>query len=189
MHINLLNRSLIKWVLYTSLGWGLSQAAGIFIANLAFPKAELTALPTSPLYFAVFGFFFGLSQWICIRDHIPNSFRWVIATATGCFAAALILKVLNRSEMINSFLRGLPLLVYFFGGLIIGFAQHQTMKKTLPKAHWWIIVVTVSWVITQIFIGIDNAVVDFLGVLFFTTVTGLTFIWLVQKPSPEMQAA
>jgi len=189
MHINLFNRSLIKWVLYTSLGWVLSQAVGIFIISLAFPKAELAALPTSPLYFAVFGFFFGLSQWICIRDHLSNSFRWVIATAAGCFAAALILKVLNRSEMINSFLSGLPFLAYFLGGLIIGFAQHQALKKTLPKAHWWIIVVAVSWAIAHVFIGVDNAVVGFLGILLFTTVTGLTFVWLVQKPSPEMQAA
>jgi len=189
MHTDPINRFLVKWVSITCLGWLLAQASGVFITSAAFPKAELAALSTSPLYFGVFGILFGLSQWICIRDHISNSFRWVIATAVGFFAAALILKVLNRSDIINSFLRGFPLLARFFGGLIIGFAQHQAMKKALPKAHWWTIVVAVSWVIAQMFIGIDNVVVNFLGVLFFAIITGITFAWLVQNPSSEMQAA
>src|SRR5688572_21088672 len=119
------NRFLFKSVLYTTFGWILAQAFGIFTTNAVFPKAELGALATSPWYFAVFGLFFGLSQWICLRDHIPNSFAWVLVTAIGCFAAALTLKLLNRSEMINSFLREFPFVVHFFGGMILGFAQYQ----------------------------------------------------------------
>ena len=189
MHTNSSNRFLIKWISITSFGYLLAQTIGIFITNAVFPKAELAALPSSPLYFGVFGVLLGLAQWICIRERIPNIFGWVIATAIGFFIVALTLKLLNRSEGINSFLKEFPLLVYFFGGMILGFAQYQTIKKTLRKAYWWIIVVAISWVISQVFIRMDDVAIYFLGVLVFAMVTGLAFVWLVKNPYSEIQPA
>jgi len=189
MNSELIKRFLIKWVLYTSLGWLLAQVVGVFITRAAFPQAELTALPTSPVYFAVFGFILGLSQWLCIRDYLPIPFGWVVATATGCFAAALTLKLFNQMEMINAFLREFRFLGHFLGGIILGSAQYITIKKVFRESYWWIIFVAVMWTITQAFLGVDNAVVDLLGIFVFATSTGLTLVWLVRNPFSEIQTA
>lgn len=189
MQTNSSNRFLIKWISITSFGWLLAQTIGIFITSAVFPKAEHAVLPSSPLYFGVFGLLLGLAQWICIRERIPNSFRWVITTAIGFFITALTLKLLNRFEVINSFLRVFPLFAYFFAGMVVGFAQYQTIKKILRKAYWWIIVVAISWVISQVFIRMDDVAIDFLGVLVFAMVTGLAFVWLVKNPYSEIQPA
>ena len=189
MHTNPTNQFLMKWVAITTLGWIGAQALGIFITRAAFPEAELAALPSSPLYFGVFGVLLGLSQWICIHDRIPNSNWWVFATGFGCFVAALLLKSLNRSETINSFLREVPLLAYLFGGAIIGFTQRMAMQKTVQKAKLWTIAVAISWGIAQVFITVDNIVVNLLGVLVFATITGVVFVWLMQNPFSEIQPA
>jgi hypothetical protein len=189
MHTNSTNQFLMKWVSITVLGWYSAQAIGIFVTHVAYPKAELAILPSSPLYYGTFGLLFGVSQGICLYRRIPNSLRWIIATAIGFFVAALILKSLNRFEITNSFLREFPLLAYFFGGAVLGFAQYQTIKKTVQKAKWWTIVVAISWVIAQAFIAGNGAAIDFLGILVFTMITGLVFIRLVPNPSSKTQHA
>jgi len=61
----------------------------------------------------------------------------------------------------------------------MSFAQYQTIKKTLQKANWWIIIAGISWGFSQ----------SLIGILFFATITGLGFTWLIQKPALEIKAA
>jgi len=187
--MNSADRFLGRWILITSCGWFIAQAVGNFVIKTLFPNTEFAALPTSPLYFAVFGAVFALSQWICLRERIPNSFGWVLATSIGLFVAALIIKLLNRSATINAFLREIPFFVYLFGGMILGLAQYQAIKNLLQKASWWIIIVSISWTLSQEIIRIHNPSVQQLGVVFFATATGVGLTWLTQQSLSKTQTA
>jgi hypothetical protein len=188
MHINPIGQFSLKWILITSLGWLVAQAFGILATRIAFSKVELAAVSTSPLYWVVFGVLFGLSQWIVLRDRIPRSFKWVIATAIGCFVAALIVKVLNRTETINSFLRAFSIFTHLFGGTVMGFSQYQVIKKSIQKANWWIFIVGTSWAFAQGFIGLNDIPIGLIGVLLFNAITGLGFAWLAQISFSEIEA-
>jgi hypothetical protein len=189
MQINPFNHFSIKWTLITTLGWLIAQTVGLLITKVAFPKAEIESISTSPLYWMIFGLLFGLSQWINLRDRIPQSLRWVLATTLGFFIAALIIKILNRTEIINSFFREFSIFPHLLGGIIMSFAQYQTLKKALQKAYWWIIISGISWTIAAGFIEIHIISIQVVGMLFFTVTTGIGFGWLAQNSSAEIQAA
>ena len=188
MHINPVGRFSVKWILITNLGWLVAQAFAILITRTAFPKSELAAVSISPLYWIVFGVIFGLSQWIALHDRILHSFGWVLATSIGCFAAALILKVLNQFEVINPFLRAIPLFPHLFGGVVMGFSQYLVIKKSIQKAKWWILIVGTSWAFAQESIGLSNISIQLIGMFLFNAFTGLGFAWLAQISFSEIEA-
>jgi hypothetical protein len=188
MQTNPFSRFSIKWTLTTTLGWLIAQTTGLLITKAVFPKAEIETITTSPLYWIVFGILFGLSQWVNLRNHIPHSLRWVLATTIGFFMAAWILRTLNRIEIIHYFFSEFSIFPHLLGGTLFSFAQYQTLKKVLQKSYWWIIINGISWTITAGFFEIDIISMQVVGLLFFTTTTGISFGWLVQNSSVQTQA-
>jgi hypothetical protein len=184
---------LLKWILVTSIGWLFAQTIAINITCAvycaAYPLAKIDFLATSPLYWAAFGAVFGLSQWIILRDRVPHTFGWVLATTIGFGGGSLILKGLNQSELLRSIFLDYPFVSHLCGGIILGLTQYLIIRRKLKLAYWWIIIVAVSWAITQEIIMSHYSLIQTLGILIFTAITGLIFESLLHTSTQLTPAA
>jgi len=160
-----------KWIWVTSLGWFAAQFLGLLLTKTFYPSAKIEAIDTAPLFWLVFG----LSQWFVLRDQIHSTHLWILATAIGFYIGALLLKVLTLSDII---VKGLW--AHILGSAILGLAQYIVLRRRIKHAGWCLLTTTISWVLAQQIIGVQNLGIQPFGILIFTVITGFAMAWLLQ---------
>ena len=162
-----------KWTLLVPLGF----APGLFLGAIVSDYFNET------LGLFIPGFALGFAEWFVIRRYLKTPSHWILATVIG-WASGI---ALTRYE-------GYPL--RYFCGVILGSIQFLVIGQQYRRSAWWV-VANVLGIAYMIFLGdaIFSLVPDFVNSLFdwrdwgggglitliYSAITGITFVWLVQK--------
>lgn len=152
--------------------------AGLGLAN------EVTGVPQALIGGTATGAVIGLAQWLVLRQRLPLTPWWIVATAGGtAIGLALGVGLLGiETSGITLPLRGL---VTDAG---IGLAQFLLLRTVTDRAPIWPIVVTLGWAIGWIVTraaGVDLTpnftVFGSTGAWAFQLLTGLTLVWILRR--------
>ena len=176
----------VVWVVVTCLGWILASA-GTLARAIVFGGASAPVLALV------------LLQWAALRQWIPGAWWWIPATLAGrimgppvasAFFAVMDLAVSRRGP------RTLVEVIVGFAiiGAVIGAMQWLVLRRTLPRAGWWVAASTLAWASAEITAAGAADLVDGLANLtgpaawyaaFWTTnglvhgvVTGTALLWI-----------
>jgi hypothetical protein len=168
---------IFKWILANIVGEYVAQIMGVLLFRAFYPQASTYVIATIPIFWAVFGILLGLAQWFVLRDRIPARWwMWILATAVGALVGAILIRILNRSGV----MLGIGSLILV--GATIGLAQYQILGRRFMGARWWILTVTVGWVVDQELTTVHNLMFDFLSEIAFSVITGFVIAWIIQHP-------
>lgn len=131
-----------KWTLAClvgeAVGWGVGHAT-------------LIAMGTAGIYlfwggWSVFiGAAVGVTQWILLRRRIGYSQWWILLTTIGWLAgwitAAFLTSVFTEMSYTRTqfLLRGPT-----WGGITVGTMQWLVLRQSVPRAAWWVLIVSVA---------------------------------------------
>jgi hypothetical protein len=142
-------RGIALWVVVSAAGTVLISASGI--ASYLVPGLQ----PFTMVALA-------LLQWLILRLWIPKVGWWAPATVFGWLAgppvgltigeiiadvATLILRPFAGIERLPSLAE--TLVGYACIGLVIGLCLWVVLRRSLPRARWWIAVLTLAWGLSE----------------------------------------
>jgi len=135
----------------------------------------------------VTGLVLGAAQWLVLRQTIPLSGWWIVATSIG-LAIGLALSVAWTGTSIE--LRPLIVRAVLTGGMI-GVAQWLLLRRHVAMAGLWIVVVAIGWALgwavtraAGVDLSKDWLVFGASGALAFAALTGLALLYLLRHPLP-----
>jgi hypothetical protein len=109
----------LQWLAVTTLGWLLG---GVLLPELALVAA---------------GCVIGVLQWVVLRQRLPQTGWWVLASAVGWAGGWVIAIALVPPEF--GFLTGIVL------GAVVGTDQWLFLRRHFYRAGWWIPVSALGW--------------------------------------------
>ncbi len=131
----------LRWVFFTWVG---------FLASLLF--VEIGVRPyIGAVQGAIGGAAIGLAQWLAIRERIPRSQGWILASvlswmAIGGSSLGALGWIAPRSDFLA--VRALHgCLDGILVGALIGLGQWFVLKKYVTRSAWWIVASAASWAI------------------------------------------
>jgi hypothetical protein len=133
-----------------------------------------------------FGIMLPLAQWIILRQWLPNTYWWLVASLIG-FGLGLVI------DLIMSYLGIYPIrAVSTLGssivfGLVIGTAQWTYLRRHLPNSVLWIFASALGWGLMTVTTGmdIDGLLEQILFGLIPALCTGLSLVYLLYVSSRE----
>jgi hypothetical protein len=139
------------WVIMTNIGFFLGVGIGAIMANFVEPGMGQLAdkLIQNTLGASIIGGLTGLAQGVVLRRHGFNGTWWTVATslgwALGIFIAGYFILSLDNSIQSNDFFRWI-LPAAFIAGAVVGIPQWVVLRRGLPSAEWWwILVSALGW--------------------------------------------
>lgn len=161
-----------RWVFFSLLGFLLS----LFFVEIG-TRPYLGLLPG-----AIGGAVVGLAQWFALRRYFSGAKWWPIASTVvwallGASNLGAIGWIAPRSELllvraIAGIIDGAQI------GLVLGLAQWLVLRS-LPKAHWWILLNSFAWAIGLSFGWTVAGILYAIAHLFLCEVLGLALAWAV----------
>ena len=124
-----------KWTLAClvgeAVGWGVGRATVIAILNSAGPYVFWGG-------WSVFiGVAVGVTQWILLRRRIGYSQWWILLTTIGWLASLI--------TFLASDFRGMWFTPFLLTGAIaVGTMQWLVLRQSVPRAGWWVLIVSVA---------------------------------------------
>lgn len=173
---------LIIWVLGTLVGLSIAVILAGFLGEAI---ARIMGEPA--LFFVPWGFVvvnggvpggtLGLIQWLILRQHMPQAWRWVLASLVGWLAIAFV--AFDASESL--IFLGLPFVV---GGAVLGTAQWLVLRQAFAKAGWWLLATIMGLVIGWHVVWVTGfgLVSLIIGGAVYAVITGLVIVWLLRHP-------
>ena len=130
----------------------------------------------------VAGMVIGVAQWLVLRQAVPVSALWVLASAVG-LAVGLPLRVNilgTGTDLVGVAYRAV------FTGAVLGVFQWMILRPHVPLALWWVPTVAIGWglgsAITRA-VGVDLsegwAVFGISGAGGFVLLSGLSLVWML----------
>lgn len=131
------SRFLTKWVLFT---------AGACILGLPLPflMNDLAAIPLAAALV-------GLAQWLVLRERLPISGLWVLASAVGLGLPRLLGEIIDRAGFVPGLHAGGAsqaigvAAVAATGGLLIGLFQVPLLKPHFARTAPWVVASAIGW--------------------------------------------
>lgn len=148
----------LKWVLVSTLGWGISMAVG----------AQF-----------LIGTIVGLLQWLVLRSQFRGHGWWIPASAGGWAGAAGLITLILKPESAGG-LAGM--ITPFLLGTGIGLGQWLVLRGQVQRAWWWIVVSALGWTVGLL----DVLGVSLTGSVA-GAATGLGLELLLRHPRPHAQ--
>ena len=151
-----------RWIILSVVTYPVAQivgyVAGLFVHRffgftMQDPGTHISQVFSYGAYVAIFGALMGLVQWLVLRRISSVSMLWILACSAGFVVgeagAALVLwrQGILRSTL-GVFQAGpqLPEVVIFaVSGVWIGLFQWPLLRRSVPKAAWWIIASCLAW--------------------------------------------
>jgi hypothetical protein len=109
----------LQWLVVTALGWVLG---GVLLPELALVAA---------------GLMIGTLQWVVLRQRIPQTAWWILASVVGWAGGWAIVIALVPPEV--GFLTGTVL------GAAMGTLQWLFLRQHFHQAGWWIVISALAW--------------------------------------------
>jgi len=166
----------------------------MLIFNLGVDAGIITSYDPDILY--SIGFFIGFSltlattQWLLLRNYLPNGRGWFLATGTGLLIGGMLVGVgffiLSNVEVAP----GLEMTIYLLlVGCALGAAQWLILRRILPNA-FWILVIDIGAACSLLLVS--RPITNFLELLRSLIVlmlpggiTGLGIWFLIRKSQPK----
>ena len=188
------------WVLVTAVGTVL--VSGSQIANYLYYGIQ----PLTMIALAVL-------QWLVLRRWIPKVGWWAPVTlaawmagpAIGFTAAEIVSELAGMTLRAVSGIERLPVLLttliaYALVGVVVGASQWLVLRRSLPKARWWIAALAVAWGFGELAAAGGAELVDGLhettgpelwyagywgtNALLHALVTGAALVWITRGTAP-----
>lgn len=195
--MRLTNQFLRRWIIVSVVAYPVGQFVG-YIAGLVVhgffgftmqdDGTHLSQVFSYGVYVAILGAAMGLMQWRALRRVLPVSAVWILACSAGFVvgeAGAAV--VLWRQEILRStlgvFQAGpqLPeVLIFAVSGACVGLFQWPILKKSVPKAGWWIVASCLAWGLGTL--AVVKPLLFLLGGLVVGLVTAIALKLLVRIP-------
>jgi hypothetical protein len=189
----------LKWSFWAE--WVVASTAGIFLGAVAIyaliflAKAIVPGVNEDRLFgVAMFPFlavFLSTLQWIVLRQYVPRSGWWIIATVGGfliamAVSAGLVMLMSKALGLGNQeSLQYVSPVVMTVVGFVLGLAQLLVLRRYIRQPHWWVLASALGWFMLSLIIGesIDRTTdVVALGAIP-AAMTGLALLWLWQGPA------
>jgi hypothetical protein len=162
-----------RWIILSVIAYPVAQIlgyiAGLFVhGSFGFtmqdPGTQLSQAFTYGVYVAILGAVMGLVQWHTLRRISSVSAIWIPACSAGLLVseagAALVLAELGiLRSTIGVFQAGphLPeVLIFAVSGLWIGLFQWPLLRRSVPKASWWIVASCLAWGLATLVVANPN---------------------------------
>ena len=140
------NFSIISWTLLTTSGFILGI---LLILVLALNIVGLNPYLQSPKGFSM-SLCTGFMQWLLLRKHIDNSFKWVWFSIVGITSVFILFDIIIPIFKLNIQYLRYPLLILYplftIGSLLSGYLQYRyILSKVSKKAANWNLYNLIGW--------------------------------------------
>jgi len=183
----------LAWFLASVMGYAVGMLLGASVAHGIFNRDPFDATMGLTLGI-VMGAIGGFAQWVVLRQRIPGAGWWILASAMG-FAAVFGLSGAVPSN--NPATTGFIMAVAF--GLVGGIPQWLILRRTVPRAGWWVLADILGLLAGEIgfpvaiAISATNDDLNFLVVALvfaagYGAITGAALVWLLRgSPSSNIE--
>ena len=147
----------IQWVLASIIGWSAPWVVFWILSWLLFRgEAALDAFLGWSMGAGMGWAVAGIAQWDILRRRVPQSGRWVSASAMGGIVGTIVSVLVWILLTLVSYLswglwelRPIMLAVVLWGtvGFVVGMAQWVILRKRAPQSGWWVLASTVGGVV------------------------------------------
>jgi hypothetical protein len=192
----------LQWIIASMIGWTL----GLVFAEIAgtVMPFKLFLFPGDILAYLIVGLSLGTTQWLVIRQQLPNISSWIFATglgvAIGWNSGLSDIAIKIGSDLGLYIWDGSNLTFHFilpaFSGSILGILQWLILRSRIQGAGWWLLgsaigEATASVLYHAAFTGfwgtMKGGLIAYLGVgegVGFA-ISGLTLVYLLRSLSPK----
>jgi hypothetical protein len=81
----------------------------------------------------------GTMQWLLLRRHIPQAYRWIPASIVGLAVGTGI------GDVLTSFVWKQVYEIYFLTAAVsLGISQWLVLRRHIPRAGWWVLAQVIS---------------------------------------------
>jgi hypothetical protein len=182
----------LKWVAASLAGilLGVGILYGlIFIGNAILPGFNEDRF-AGWIMFPILATMLGAAQWLVLRERIPRSGWWILATAAGLNAGIALAQgagqALSRGTNLSWAWDSQPklLMLYGFIGLLLGLAQVPILWRHIRSPARWLLDSMVGWLVLDLIVGVSiDRMSDILAFGAIPAVfTGLSLICLIRTP-------
>jgi len=187
----------LAWVLASIMGFGMGALIAMSVSYGLLPVLAPSVKEFDTTFFVVSGTVLGASggfmQWLVLRERIPGSGLWVLASALG-FAVAGVAAAGQATSTQNYLLA--VLIFGALGGVAGGVMQWLVlMRAQVVRAGWWVLASIFGSLVSAIGVpaaSAINAATDsyglgamVFGVLFgagLGAIPGAALVWLLRQP-------
>jgi hypothetical protein len=191
----------LAWFLGSIMGFGMGAVIAMNVTYGLLPVLVPSMQEFDTTFIVVFGTVFGASggflQWVVLRERVPRSGLWVLASALGFAMAGSMLGVIRLEE--NYLIAGILMMAGY--GVVGGILQWLVLKRAqLAQAGLWVVANLIGSLAGAIAVPIANAISStgnyFASTLAFGLVfgaglgivTGAALVWLLrQSPSSNVE--
>jgi hypothetical protein len=183
-----IERAKVGWRVW--LGWMLACAASAAVAltmiGAMVRAGSLNAAVVWAVFGSVIGASLGITQWLVLRHHIPQAYRWILASVVGGAVIGILGFAMGGPV-------GGPL-----GGAVIGAAlgipQWLILRYRVSRAYVWVLASIVGFALglsagEAVGFAVGGAVGWPAGGIIHGSVvgaiTGAVLVWLLRQPVPE----
>jgi hypothetical protein len=183
----------LAWLIASLMGYAAGMILGASVAYGIFNQDPFDATMGVTLGI-VMGAGGGFAQWVVLRERIPGTGWWILASAMG-FAAVFGLSGAVPSN--NPATTGLIIAAAF--GLVGGVPQWLILRQTVARAGWWVLASILGLMAGEIGFPIaialnttnDDLNMLVVGLVFaagYGAITGATMVWLLRgSPSSNVE--
>ena len=161
----------------------------IFIAKVISPSVNEDKL-FGIIMFPMIATLYGVFQWLVLRNYIPKSGWWILATIIGLVGGVALAiagaqafsHFTGQEEYWNS--RSALLILFLLIGFCLALAQLPILWRHFNGSFLWLLASMVGWLVLGLFMGgtidriSDVFAIGAIPALF----TGLCLIWLMRTP-------
>jgi hypothetical protein len=183
----------LRWFLASLIGYAVGMLLGISMAYSLFDRDAFDATMGLTLGL-VMGAVGGFAQWVVLRERIPGTGWWILASTLG-FVLVFGMSGTGRPNE-NPAMVGIRMAVAF--GLVAGTLQWAILQQKVARAGWWVWANMLGLLAGEMGFPISFAISaatgnDELGMLVvalvfgagYGAVTGTALVWLLSKSEPN----
>ena len=125
------------WVLASAVGGALGYLVAVSV--LATLSDGMYGALVDAVVLTMLGAGVGAMQWLVLRQHIPLTGWWVLASALGGTLAVAVAAAAPTT--------GIVLVGYGLLGTSMGVMQWLVLRQHVPHATWWLLASAVGWAV------------------------------------------
>ena len=136
---------LMKWTLFTSISFFIGF---MFSLGLGYIFASFVPDLVNLLFGLVIGLTVGYIQWFFLKERIPVSNFWGMASLIGLGIPFLIAVILDKLGMRVTISDNHPysyVVAFAAGGFFSALLQLNLLKSYSSKSGWWLVVSFIAW--------------------------------------------
>lgn len=125
-------------------------------------------------------------QYVILRRYLPKMWWWILVTGLGWLCAVAIAFPLERMLRDGFDYRWVVFLSTL--GASIGFFQWILLRRSLPRAAWWILASALGWGLIELIIGLPfTGPFDILAIGLFPALTTAVCWWYLFRQQPKAE--